>query len=120
MSDMAQVEEWDFDVWMELAQNDPEKFEALRAQAIERVIEGVGGERKLHLRRLQWRIDQVRVRSKTPMAATMAISRMMWDSFYDLRDQYQDLFGDETGGRRPVEIARPAKVLTFAPRTVRA
>lgn len=120
MSELAQVKEWDFDVWMELAQHDPEKFEALRAEAIERVIENVTDDRKIHLRRLQWRIDQVRERAKTPMAATMAISRMMWDSFHDLRDHYQDLFGDETGGRRPIQTAKQAKVLHFTPRAVRA
>ena len=113
MSDKAQVKEWDFDVWMQLAQNDPEKFEALRAEAIAEVIDSVSGERRMHLRRLQWRIDRVRERAKTPMAATMEISRMMWERFYDLRDQYQDLFADHTGGRRVVQKAQKAKVLAF-------
>ena len=116
MSELAQVKEWDFDVWMNLAQTDPEKFEALRAEVIERVIDSVTDDRKIHLRRLQWRIDQVRGRSKTPMAATMAISRMMWDSFHDLRGHYQELFGDETGGRRPLQVPKPAKVLSFTAR----
>ena len=113
MSKLAQVKEWDFDVWMNLARNDPEKFEALRRQAIDRLIEAAPEDRKLHLRRLQWRVDRVRERSGTPMAATLAISRMMWESFHDLRDHYQDLFGDETGGRRTISAPKSAQVLSF-------
>ena len=47
------------------------------------------------------------------MAATLAISKMMWESFDDLRGHYQELFGDETGGRRPVRTPKTAQVLTF-------
>ena len=113
MSKLAQVKEWDFDVWMNLAKTDPEKFERLRTQAIDALIEAASEHRKLHLRRLQWRVDRVRERSGTPMAATLAISKMMWESFDDLRGHYQELFGDETGGRRPVRTPKTAQVLTF-------
>lgn len=113
MSDMAQVKQWDFDVWMNLARNHPERFEALRMEAIDELIESAPDERKLHLRRLQWRIDRVRERAATPMAATIAISKMMWDSFYDLRDHYQEMFGDEPTRRRMTSPAQSARIIPF-------
>lgn len=116
MSELARLKKWDFDTWMHLAQQDPERFEALRAEAIERVIDSVTEDRKIHLRRLQWRIDQVRDRSKNPMAATVAISRMMWDSFQDLRDRYHGKFGADSCAQQPDPAGRQAKVLDFPPR----
>ena len=111
MSELAQVKQWDFDAWMNLARNDPEKFEALRTQAIDELIEAASEERKIHLRRLQWRVDRVRERSGTPMAATLAISKMMWESFYELRDHYQSLLGHRAGSASPK--VRSAKILSF-------
>lgn len=112
MSELAQAKEWDFDVWMNLARNDPEKFEVLRIQAIEKLIEAASEERKIHLRRLQWRVDRVRERSGTPMAATLAISKMMWESFYELRDHYQGLLGVNMASH-PAKTVQSAKILSF-------
>lgn len=120
MKELAQAKEWDFDVWMKLARNDPERFEALRRQVIDELIESAPEDRKLHLRRLQWRVDRIRERSVTPMAATLAISKMMWESFYDLRDHYQGLFSgiasDNSRHHLPAAVARSAKILPFRPR----
>jgi len=85
----------------------------MRMQAIDKLIESMPEDRKIHLRRIQWRVDQVRQRSATPMAATIAISRMMWDAFYNLRDHYQEIFNDQTGGVRPRQPAESAKVISF-------
>lgn len=111
-----EAKEYDFDSWMDLAQTDPEKFEDLREAAIDELIASAPRERQMQLRRLQWRIDMVRQRAGNPMAATIEISKMMWNSFYELRDHFQDMFGDETGGRRirpePAELT-PAQVIPF-------
>lgn len=104
----------DFERWAELAANDPTEFEAMRRAAIEEFLASVSAERRLHLQRIQWRVDRVRERCSTPMAATIAISAMMWDAFYDLHDQYQDLFGSKSAPRyKQSAIRKSAKILPF-------
>ena len=100
----------DFETWMTLAKEDPERFEALRLETIDEFIAQVPETKRLQLRRLQWRIDKVRERSVTPLAACVELSRMMWDSFSELRECYKDLLEDGQG-RRP--LPREAKVLKF-------
>ncbi len=72
---------FDFDELAALAARDPEAFERRRRAMIEAALAEVPeAERRERLRRLQWRIDQVRRTSGTPMAACLRISRMMWES----------------------------------------
>ena len=73
--------ELDFDQAMELARTDPEAFEQYRQDVIEALIARAPERNRQHLRRLQWRIDQVRKRSSNPIAACVKLYRMMWDSF---------------------------------------
>ena len=61
--------ELDFDEAMELARTDPEAFEKYRQDVIEALIARAPERNRQHLRRLQWRIDQVRKRSSNPIAA---------------------------------------------------
>jgi hypothetical protein len=104
----------DFEKWAELAVNDPAEFEEMRRAAIDEFLASVSVERRLQLQRLQWRVDRVRERCTTPMAATIAISEMMWDAFYDLHDHYQDLFGSKTAPRyKPPDPQKSAKILPF-------
>ena len=70
----------DFDHWAELAVTDSDAFEARRSHLIEAFISSVPEERQPRLRRLQWRIDQIRRTARTPLASCIRISRMMWDS----------------------------------------
>lgn len=71
----------DFDAWAALAKRDPEAFETLRTQALEEAIgRAADPERQERLRRLQWRIDMVRTRAGTPLAACINLYNMMWDS----------------------------------------
>ncbi|MEA2080076.1 MAG: DUF3135 domain-containing protein [Pseudomonadota bacterium] len=70
----------DFDKWSELAQSDPEAFEARRAQVIEQMIQRMPKHRQRRMRCLQWKIDQVRAQASNPMAACIKLSEMMWDS----------------------------------------
>jgi hypothetical protein len=117
MMQPARAEMPEFEVWAELAKTDPERFEALRLETIDDFIASVPGEdRRQQLRRLQWRIDRVRERSSNPLAACIALSRMMWDSFSQLREQYQGLH--EAGqGRSPHGTpTRQAQILAFRPR----
>ncbi len=71
----------DFERWRELAVQDPERFELLRQLMIEAVIRSASQRCQQRLRGLQWKIDKVRERSPTPMAACISLSNMMWESF---------------------------------------
>jgi hypothetical protein len=79
---MADSREYlDFDEWRMLASRDPDGFEAKRRKVLESVIAQAPENRRQRLRALQWRVDQVRVRSSTPLAACISLSDMMWESF---------------------------------------
>lgn len=120
MKQMFSVTAEEFERWAELATNDPVQFEEMRRAAIDAFLQGVSAERRLQLQRLQWRVDRVRERCTTPMAATIAISEMMWDAFYDLHDRYQDLCGKPSARcSKPLTKGKSAKILPFpAPATV--
>ena len=68
----------DFDYLTDLARSNPSEFERLRLNAIEGYLSSLPLERQQRMRRLQWRIDQVR-RQHTPMGACIRLSNMMWD-----------------------------------------
>ncbi len=71
---------FDFDQWAELARTDPEGFETRRKALIDAVIEAAPEGRRQRLVGLQWRIDQVRRLSRTPLGACVRLSGMMWDA----------------------------------------
>jgi hypothetical protein len=103
--------EIDFDLWADMARNDPEAFETMRLEAIDAVIARAPQENQERLRRLQWRIDQERRLARTPMAACLRISRMMWRSvlgpgglnerFAELQKQYHGRI-DESVAPQPL------------------
>ena len=70
----------DFDYWSQLARDDPERFESLRSATLESHINKAPEAQQNRLRCLQWRVDRMREKAKTPMAACINISNMMWDS----------------------------------------
>lgn len=72
--------EFDFDHWVQLAQEDPDQFEIQRQQKIEQMIESVPEEIRHRIKGLQWQIDQARTSAKNPMASCLKISSMMWDT----------------------------------------
>jgi len=71
----------DFDSAMRLAQDNPAAFEQYRREAIDGLIERIPVRSRERLRRLQWRIDQERIRSGSTMMACVRLYEMMWDSF---------------------------------------
>jgi len=72
--------EFDFDSWSDLASTDPEAFEKQRAALVNQAIDCTPDEYQQRLKCLQWRVDKVRERSGTALAACIRISGMMWDS----------------------------------------
>lgn len=92
--DDKKTAEIDFDTWSAMARDDPQAFEAMRLAAIEAVIEGAPEANRKRLRCLQWRIDQERRLARSPMAACLRISRMMWRSVLGpngLNDRFVEL-----------------------------
>jgi len=106
----------DFNDWAELAKSDPASFEARRTQAIEEMISRMPEHKQQRMRCLQWKIDQVRDRAGSPMAACIKLSEMMWDSLTGpggLKEAL-DRMSDDNAAPLP-----NADILTFeAPRPV--
>jgi hypothetical protein len=71
---------FDFDEWSRLAKDDPSAFEARRLALIEEFLRQFPQPDQQRLRGLQFRIDMVRRRARTPMGACLKISSMMWES----------------------------------------
>lgn len=82
-------EEFDFQSWVKLAQDNPEAFEQLRQKRIEEAIRHHPGD-QFKLRGLQWRIDAERGCSATPLKSCIRLTSQMWDSFYMMRDKLND------------------------------
>jgi hypothetical protein len=71
---------FDFDAWAALARNNPHAFEARRIDILEHAIQQAPAQRRKRLRHLQWKLDQVRRVAPNPMAATVRMQQLMWDS----------------------------------------
>ena len=71
---------FDFDSWATLARNNPQAFETKRNDVLEKAIQQAPAQRRQRLRCLQWKLDQVRHTAPTPMAATLRMQQLMWDS----------------------------------------
>ena len=99
----------DFEEWARLAKVDPDRFEVQRDRTIAEAISRAPVNRQHHLRCLQWRVDRVRERTSNPLAACIAISDMMWNTFHNLNDSYKEL--QNPGLQRP-----EAKILAFQPK----
>ncbi|MGM0433561.1 MAG: DUF3135 domain-containing protein [Pseudomonadota bacterium] len=74
-----------FDELRELAQRDPEGFEALRAELIEDCIRSSSECNQHRLRGLQFEVDAQRRVAGSPMKALLDIQGMMYDSFLELQ-----------------------------------
>ena len=70
----------------QLARDNPQAFEALRSRLIAETIERAPERLQLRLRQLQFRIDGIRRRARTPLGALIEMQSMMWDSFLRLDD----------------------------------
>ena len=69
-----------FDEWRSLATSDPEEFEQARRRVLDTVIAQSSEKRRQRLKAMQWRIDRLRERSATPLAACILLSDLMWNS----------------------------------------
>ncbi len=110
MSDIS-ICEVNFEKWMMLASSEPNSFEQLRRDKISELIESAPKRHQHRLRCLQWRIDQIREKNNSsPMAACIAISGLMWDTFGHLSELLQ--YQAENGLSAPTPVMQ-AKILPF-------
>jgi hypothetical protein len=72
----------DWEKWVELAREDPEKFEKERAAAIEELIISQPTWCRHRSRQLQWKIDAVRQTSPNGLCACIRIYNMLIDAAY--------------------------------------
>ncbi len=94
---------------LKLAKENPEALEAYRLGAVESLINSAPQNMQPRLRGLQFQIDAKRRLSKTPMAACLEISRMMFDSLHELND----LLNNQVGHSQRVRRQATANVLRF-------
>lgn len=108
----------DFEEWSALARSDPAAFETRRTQAVEEFIGSAPVEKRERLHQLQWRIDQLRRTSKTPLAACLRINRLMWESVYGrggLLEALDRLNAVARNPSLPTETEKSAKILPLMP-----
>ena len=98
------------DALSRLARNDPQTFEILRLELIENTIDDAPEPVQLRLRQLQFRIDGIRQRSRSPLGATVKIQALMWESFLAMNDGLQ-AFSPQP--RRP-SLSQPLNTLKSA------
>lgn len=82
--------EFDFEAWAKVARENPEEFERRRQQEIRKVIDARPDLRH-RLEGLQFRIDAERKLARTPLKACLRVSTLMWNCFYDLKEQLDGL-----------------------------
>ncbi len=70
----------DFDHWAALAEQDPELFEIERSSLLEAAICRAPMQKQQRLRCLQWKLDQIRKTSSTPMVASLRMNRLLWEA----------------------------------------
>lgn len=114
-----------FDELSRLARDDPQALEALRGELVDECIGNAPEHLRLKLRRLQFRVDGVRRRSRTPLAAAVKLNVLMWVGFLEMNDALQDLVQGaqwrprlpDTGSRAVVRsCAKNARIIEFRPR----
>lgn len=105
-----------FEEWSALASDDPRAFEQLRERVIDDFLDSIPAEQQLPLRRLQWRIDQIRNRSSNPMSATLNLYSMMWDHLAGDGGMLEMLGNLKSPTPAPGQALKSAKILIFRPR----
>lgn len=91
MSSTTQRENPDHESLAQLARENPEAFEALRREMLDELIARAPKHIQRRLQGLQFRIDHVRARARTPLGAVLKISSLMWKSFLQLNEELSSM-----------------------------
>ena len=82
---------FNFDEWVELAKNNPERFEDKRQHLIEEFISSCPEKHKKGLGQLQWQIDGIRLRAPSPMVAAGQMHRLMQQRLSRQKELFEEL-----------------------------
>ncbi len=72
-------------------------------------------DRQPQLRRIQWKLDQIRSTSRTPLLACLRMNRLLWESVAGERGLLACLQQPAAARRRPAETTG-ARIIPLAPR----
>ena len=104
----------DFDAWSALARSDPQAFEAFREQIINEAILRAPAHRQQRLRRMQWKLNQIRNTSRTPMIACLRMNRLLWNAVIGERGLLDSLLHPDASRGRPDAADTPsARIIPF-------
>ena len=103
----------DFDHWAALSRQDPELFEAERCQILEAAIRQAPVEKQHRLRCLQWKLDQIRKTSSTPMVASLIMNKLLWEKVVGRNGLVEQLNNLQTPGRHQQITPDSAEILPF-------
>jgi hypothetical protein len=106
------LEEFDFDTWATLAEHDPDAFEQARRAVLTSLIAAASVENRQRLAGLQWRLDRIRDRASTPLAACIRLSGLMWDQILGADGLVERL--QELSGARPASV-RASRTASIVP-----
>ena len=112
-----------FDELLKLAQENPEKLEAYRQEQVEKLISQAPEGSQRRLRGLQFQIDaQRQIHHESPMGSCMSISKMMQESFTELRTGLNQITGvndplrNEVNSITQEDKLQAGKILSFPSR----
>jgi hypothetical protein len=104
----------DFDAWSALARSDPQAFEDCRDRIINEAILRAPVHKQLRLRRMQWKLNQIRNTSRTPMIACLRMNRMLWEAVIGERGLLDCLLCQVDSSRCPDTTDKPAaRIIPF-------
>ncbi len=103
----------DFDHWAALVRQDPELFETERNRVIEAAIHRAPIEKQHRLRCLQWKLDQIRKTSSTPMVASLLMNKLLWDAVAGKNGLVEQLNNLQMPGRPQQMPQDSAEIIPF-------
>ena len=103
----------DFDAWSALARTDPQAFEDCRDRTINEAILRAPAHKQLRLRRLQWKLNQIRNTSRTPMIACLRMNRLLWEAVIGDKGLLNCLLRPDDLRRRDAVDRTTAKIIPF-------
>jgi len=107
----------DFDSWSTLARTDPQAFEDYRERIINEAILRASPQRQQRLWRMQWKLNQIRNTSRTPMVACLRMNRMLWEAVVGENGLLNRLCHTDDSRRRAATMVRPsAEIVPFRQR----
>lgn len=115
------------EVLAQLARDDPQAYESLRSEVIESFIDSAPERLKPRLNGIQFHVDGIRRLSRSSaLGATVRVYQLMWKSFLQMNQVWQDFIPIENNGPNRARSKQPTKrgpltsaqILQFRPRTL--